>query len=181
MAKSRAQIIDELLAIKCQQGDKEAFDELVGRWQERLWHYAFQVTGSDAAAWDIVQETWIGIINGIRKLEDVAAFPHWLFRIVNNKCADWLRKEQLQSRLDNELVRQSQNQSHEARNVDERIEFVRTAIGRLAADQRALLTLRYREGFNIAQIAEILRIPEGTVKSRLHRTVARLRQAMGHE
>ena len=49
MRKSRAQIYDELLVLKCQQGDKQAFEELVERWQKRLWHYAFQVTGSDAA------------------------------------------------------------------------------------------------------------------------------------
>ena len=53
MRKSRDQIYDELLVIKCQQGDKEAFSELVGRWQKRLWRYAYRLTGSESAAWDI--------------------------------------------------------------------------------------------------------------------------------
>ena len=53
--------------------------------------------------WDIVQETWVGIIKGIRKLADVAVFPRWAFRILNNKCADWLRKQHLQSKIDSEL------------------------------------------------------------------------------
>ncbi|MHC4174497.1 MAG: RNA polymerase sigma factor [Planctomycetota bacterium] len=176
MKKSREQIYDELLVIKCRQADKDAFDELVGRWQKRLWHYAFKVTGSESAAWDIVQETWYGIIKGIRKLEDVSVFPRWAFRITNNKCADWLRKQRLQNRLNNEFTKQAQNESDKKQNGDEKTESLRTAIEKLSPDRRALLTLRYHEGFDISQIAEILGVPEGTVKSRLHRTLDQLRQ-----
>jgi len=156
MKKSREQIYDELLVIKCRQADKDAFDELVGRWQKRLWHY--------------------GIIKGIRKLEDVTVFPRWAFRIANNKCTDWLRKQRLQNRLNNELTKQTKNESNNKQNSDEKTESLRAAIEKLSPDRRALLTLRYHEGFDIGQIAEILRVPEGTVKSRLHRTVNELRQ-----
>ena len=181
MRKSRDRIYDELLVLKCQQGDKEAFEELVARWQKCLWHYAHQMTGSEAAAWDIVQETWLGIIKGIRKLEDVDVFPQWTFRIANNKCADWLRKQHLQSRLNSELVKQEQKESNKDRNDDEKAESLNAAIEKLSPDSRALLTLRYREGFDIGQIAEILCIAEGTVKSRIHRTLERLRQVMGQK
>ncbi len=181
MQKSRAQIYDELLVLKCQQGDKQAFEELVERWQKRLWHYAFQITGSDAAAWDIVQESWVGIINGIRKLEDAAVFGCWAFRILNNKCADWLRKQHLQSRLSDQLVNQAQNESDRDKNTSEKAESLFAAIEKLSPERRALLALRYREGFNMGQIAEILGIAEGTVKSRLHRTLEKLRQVMGQK
>jgi len=174
MKKSREQIYDELLVIKCRQAEKDAFNELVGRWQKRLWHYAFKVTGSESAAWDIVQETWYAIIKGIRKLEDVSVFPRWAFRIANNKCTDWLRKQQVQNRLNNELTKRTKNESN--KNSDEATESLRAAIEKLSPDRRALLTLRYHEGFDIGQIAEILRVPQGTVKSRLHRTVNELRQ-----
>ncbi len=176
MRKSRAQIYDELLVIKCRQADKEAFDELVGRWQKRLWHYAFKVTGSESAAWDVVQETWYGIIKGIRKLEDVSVFPRWAFRIANNKCTDWLRGQRRQQQLNNELTKRTKNESNKKQNSDEKTESLRAAIEKLSPDRRALLTLRYHEGFDIGQIAEILGVPEGTVKSRLHRTVNELRQ-----
>ncbi|MHC4483065.1 MAG: RNA polymerase sigma factor [Planctomycetota bacterium] len=165
--------------MKCQQGDKDAFEELVGRWQQRLWHYAFQLTRSDAAAWDIVQETWVGIIKGIRKLEDAAVFPRWAFRILNNKCTDWLRKSHLESRLGEELAKHVQNESNKDKNGDERAESLRAAVEKLPPDRRALLTLRYREEFDVSQIADILGIPEGTVKSRLHRTLEKLRYLMG--
>lgn len=178
MRKSRCQIYDELLVIKCQQGDREAFNELVGRWQKRLWHYACRVTGSESTAWDIVQETWCGIIKGLRKLDDVSVFPQWAFRIASNKCADWGRKQKRQERLNNELVKRGQNESGEKQNGCEKTESLQIAIEKLSPERRALLALRYSEGFDVSQIAEILRIPKGTVKSRLHRTVNELRQLL---
>ena len=176
MLKSRSQIYDELLVIKCRQGDNAAFEELVGRWQKRLWCYVYRVTGSESAAWDIVQDTWYGIINGIRKLEDVSVFPQWAFRIASNKCADWGRKKMRKERLDNELTKQKQYESGEKHNDGEKTESLQAAIGKLSPDLRALLELRYHEGFDISQIAEILNVPEGTVKSRLNRTLEKLKQ-----
>ncbi len=181
MRKSWAQIYDELLVLKCQQGSKDAFEELVERWQKRLWHYAFQVTGSESAAWDVVQEAWFAIIKGLSKLQDAAAFPSWAFRILNNKCADWLRKQHIQSRLNKELIKQAENEPEQKQNNSEESESLRAAIAKLPPDARALLTLRYREGFDIGQIAVILGIEEGTVKSRLHRTLEKLRQVMGQK
>jgi len=176
MPKTRDQIYNELLVLKSQTGDKDAFEELVRRWEKRLWHYAYKVTGSDSAAWDIVQETWVGIIKGIRKLEDTAAFPKWTFRILNNKCTDWLRKRHLQSRLEDELSRQAQEEFNTEQSTNVKSELLYTAVMKLSSQQRALLMLRYNEGFDISQIAEILNVPEGTVKSRLHRSLNQLKQ-----
>jgi RNA polymerase sigma-70 factor (ECF subfamily) len=178
MRKSRNQIYDELLVIKSRQGDRAAFDELVGRWQERLWSYAYRVTGSESAAWDIVQETWYGIIKGIRKLEDVSVFPQWAFRIASNKCADWGRKQKRLGRVNNELTKQGQHESNEKRNDSEKNESLQEALRKLSPERRALLELRYHEGFDISRIAEILAVPEGTVKSRLHRTLEKLKQVV---
>jgi RNA polymerase sigma-70 factor (ECF subfamily) len=179
MQKSRTQIYDELLVIKCQQGDKEAFSELVGRWQERLLNYAFKVTGSEPAAWDIVQETWYAVIKGIRKLSDVSVFPGWAFRIVNNKCTDWLRSNRLQSRLHEQLEMRAQEQPEDSQNDGGNTESLQAVVQKLPPDRRALLELRYHEGFDVAQIAEITGVPEGTVKSRLHRTLSQLRLIVG--
>jgi RNA polymerase sigma-70 factor (ECF subfamily) len=176
MQKSRNQIYDELLVIRSQRGDRAAFNELVSRWQKRLWHYACRVTGSESAAWDIVQETWYGIIKGLRRLDDVSVFPQWAFRIVNNKCADWGRRQRRQERIDNELVKQSQYEPGEKQNNSNKTESLRVALEKLSPERRALLELRYGEGFEIVQIAKILAVPEGTVKSRLHRTLEKLRQ-----
>lgn len=176
MAKSREQIYDELLVLRCQQADKLAFEELVAKWEKRLWYYAFRVTNSESAAWDIVQETWFGIVKGINKLEDVSVFPRWAFRILRNKCTDWLRKQNLHDRLEPQLIEQVQSASIRKQNSDEKAVALSEAIARLSPDRRELLVLRYHEDFDIAQIAEILGIAEGTVKSRIHRTLNLLRQ-----
>ncbi len=176
MRNRRNEIYNELLVIKCKQDDGEAFDELVGLWQKRLWYYAFRVIGSESSAWDVLQETWYAVIKGFSRLEDVASFPAWIFRILNNKCNDWLRKQQRRTKLKDDLEQQSHNNSNYADN--EKADFLNTAITKLSADRLALLTLRYREDFDISQIAGILNIPEGTVKSRLHRTIEKLRQLM---
>ena len=176
MQNRQEQLHNELLIIECQKGNSEAFTELVGKWQERLWRYACKVTGSEAAAWDIVQETWCSVIKGLRKLKDVSVFPCWVFRILNNKCADWARKQQLQSRLNENLEENLLRKTSQRAN--EKADLLQTAIEKLTSERRALIMLRYKEGFDIGQIAEILNIPEGTVKSRLHRTVNTLRQLL---
>ena len=179
MRKTRDQIYDELLVLKCRQGDREAFEELVGRWQQRLWVYAYQVTRSEAVAWDIVQETWIGIIKGIRRLQDVAAFRQWAFRILNNKCTDWLRRSHVESKLREGLAKQAKDATDKGHGHDDRTESLHAAIEKLQSDQQVLLTLRYREDFQVSDIADILGIREGTVKSRIHRTLEKLRYLMG--
>jgi RNA polymerase sigma factor (sigma-70 family) len=177
--KNPAQVYDELLVLKCQQGNKDAFDELVTRWQKRLWLYAFQVIRSESATWDIIQETWLAIIKGLNKLSDVAVFPRWVFKILNNKCVDYLRREQLHSRVSTQIAEQAKNEPSDKQNNDDVHKSLWAAIEKLSPDQRALLSLRYQQGFDMGQIAEILAVPEGTVKSRLHRSLTELRQLMG--
>ena len=177
MRNRAEQIYNELLVIKCKQGDSDAFDRLVAKWQRRLWNYAYKVTGSDSASWDIVQETWCGVIKGLRKLDDAGVFGCWVFKILNNKCTDWLRKQQSQARLNSKLRDQvDDNRTPRSDNTTDSLE---AAIEKLPPDRRILLALRYKEEFDIAQIAQILSIPAGTVKSRLHRTLEQLRQLMG--
>ncbi len=177
MRNRAEQIYNELLVIKCKQGDSDAFDRLVAKWQRRLWNYAYKVTGSDSASWDIVQETWCGVIKGLRKLDDAGVFGCWIFRILNNKCTDWLRKQQSQTRLNAKL--RDRADDDRAPRSNGAADSLEAAIEKLTPDRRILLALRYREDFDIREIAQILGIPEGTAKSRLHRTLEQLRQLMG--
>jgi len=84
---------DELLVLRCQEGDTRAFELLVGRWQRRLWRHAWRLTSDEGDAWDATQEAWIGISRGIGRLTDAAAFPAWVYRIVSNKCRDSVRRK----------------------------------------------------------------------------------------
>ena len=179
MPKRRDQIYDELLVLKCQAGDRQAFEELVERWQERLWRYARALTGSEPAAWDIVQETWVAVTKGLARLREPGLFESWVFRIVSNKSTDWLRRRQVRNRASGQLAGENGSQADETQPTDERAEALEAALGRIAPDRRALLMLRYVEGFEIAEIGEILEIPAGTIKSRLSRAIAELRRLMG--
>lgn len=173
-------IRDELLVMGCQEGDPRAFEELVARWQERLWRHAYRLAENQDVAYDILQEAWIAIGRGLPRLHDASAFPAWAYRIVSNKCRDWLRRE-YRRRKGYELYAESVNREEpgsDAAEDEDLCEHLRQALGRLSGPDRALLALKYDEGFDTAAIAEVLGIPEGTVRSRLHHTRNRLRALM---
>jgi RNA polymerase sigma factor (sigma-70 family) len=174
----REQLYNELLVLRCQEGDSDAFEELVDRWQERLWRHAWRLTGDENAAWDALQEAWIGIGRSIRGLVDAEAFPAWAYRIVSNKCRDWIRKRRRRREADDAYFEKVRRKHEEARDARERCAGLREALTRLPGRDRAILSLRYEEGFDTAEIAEILSIPAGTVKSRLHYARKRLRAMM---
>ena len=174
--KRRERVIDELLVLRCQEGDAEAFDELVGRWQERLWRHAWRLTSSRDAAWDACQEAWMTVSRDIRGLKDAAAFPTWAYRIISNRCHDWIRKESRRRRVDEAYAEQAKRVENENRGAQQRSADLHEALSRLPGRDRAILALRYEEEFGVAEIAKIVRIPPGTVKSRLYYARNRLRQ-----
>ena len=174
--KAREQVLDELLVMRCQAGDRESFDLLVRRWQRRLWRYARSLTGSDDGAWDVVQETWIAIMRRLRKLSDPAWFAAWAYRITRNKAVDYCRGAGRRRRLAENLA--------ERQRVDEKPDHespgdaVAESLRQLPPDQRDLLTLKYGEDLSIVDIAVVLGIPAGTVKSRLHHAREQLRHIL---
>lgn len=167
---------DELLVLRCQEGDTEAFELLVGRWQQRLWRHARRLTGDDGAAWDAIQETWIGISRGIARLEDAAAFPAWAYQVVTNKCRDAARRERRRREAAERYPERIQREGHEAAVTEEQHGSLKEALVQLSGPDRAVLALRYEEDFDTAEIARILGVPEGTVKSRLFYARGRLRK-----
>ena len=175
----RERINDELLVLRCQEGDTVAFEALVDRWQPRLWRHAWRLTGEENAAWDVLQEAWIAVNRGLRHLEDPAAFPAWAYRIVSRKCHDWVRREQRQRRAVDTYAHEMRPQDEEEAAGDSKADDLREALRRLPGQDRAILALRYEEQFNTAEIGEILRIPPGTVKSRLYYARERLRKLLG--
>ncbi len=176
MDKARARVIDELLVTRCQEGDRESFDLLMRRWQRRLWRYAWRLTGSNDAAWDATQETWIAVLQQIRKLNDPAWFAVWAYRIVRNKCADHCRKASQQKHLAGALA--ERQRADDNRPPEGLHELLTRALRRLPPDRQELLALRYREDLNIMEIAVVLGIPAGTVKSRLHHAREQLRRIL---
>ena len=174
----REQIADELLVLRSQEGDALAFAELIDRWQERLWRHAWRLTGDEQAAWDALQESWIGISRNLRRLQDASAFSGWAYRIVSNKCRDWIRREARRRKATQAFAEDRRIDRSSALQPGGRVDRLREALAQLSGAERAMLSLRYEEGFTTAEIGVILEIPSGTVKSRLYHARQRLRQHM---
>jgi len=171
----RERIADELLVLRSQEGDLAAFEELVGRWQQRLWRHAWRLLGREDMAWDVLQEAWIGIGRGLLRLEDAAAFPAWAYQIVSHKCRDRIRQERRRRKLSEAYWERLAQAESDAVATSRPDVDLGEALRQLSGPDRAILALRYDEGFDTAGIAAILGVPEGTVKSRLHWATKRLR------
>jgi len=166
MQDSREQLVDELLVMECQDGSRAAMEKLVSRWQERLWRYALRLTGDREAAWDVTQESWLAIVRGIARLNDPARFASWAYRIVTNKANDWIGRSIRTPRLAAGFDPQT-GRSHEPQAALDAADL-QSLLPRLSNAARIVLTLHYLEGLGLAEVARVLRVPHGTVKSRLH-------------
>ncbi len=166
MDDCREQPVDELLVMDCQDGSRKAMELLISRWQKRLWRYALRLTGNSEAAWDVTQESWLAVVRGISQLNDPAHFGPWVYRIVTNKADDWIRKRPKMALLPADFDR-------EARQADGPQAIVTACdlngvLHRLSHTARTVLALYYLEGLALDDVAAILHVPQGTVKSRLH-------------
>jgi RNA polymerase sigma factor (sigma-70 family) len=168
------QLYTEILVIRCQQGEKEAFGLLVELWQKPLLTFALRYLEQETEALDVVQETWISVIRKLNKLQNPSLFVSWLFRILTNKCIDRIRKKQAEEKL----MKNASIKSEASKNSSES-DYLDQAIRKLSDEQKTLITLRFGQGLRVGQIAAMLSIAEGTVKSRLHRALARLREILG--
>lgn len=179
--EARERVLDELLALRAREGSREAWEHLVRRWQERLWRHARRLTGADDAAWDVLQETWIAAARGVGALREPAALRRWLYTIAT-RVAQRRRSAPADAALPTEeLDRRPAPDASGGIGApgSERAEAVadlRRALARLPGDQQALLYMHYLEDFGIADLARVLGVPEGTVKSRLHHARARVRE-----
>ena len=174
MTEHEQQIYTELLVIRCQQGQKEAFELIVELWQKPLLSFALRYLDHEIDASDAVQETWVAVIKGLNKLQNPSLFVSWLFRILTNKCIDRIRQKQQEPRP----LEEASDKSEPAK-VSIEMEKLSKAVERLSDEHQTLIMLRFGQGLQIGQIAAMLNIAEGTVKSRLHRALARLREMLG--
>ena len=176
MIEQKQQIYTELLVIRCQQGQKAAFELIVELWQKRLLVFALRYLDQETDAWDAVQETWVAVIKGLNKLQRPSLFVSWLFRILTYKCIDRIRKKQAEKQL-----LQNTEVKPEPLPIPHEDECLSQAIDELSDEHRAIVMLRFGQGLKIGEIAAILNTAEGTIKSRLHRALARLRKILGEK
>jgi RNA polymerase sigma factor (sigma-70 family) len=173
MMKRERQINTELLVIRFQQGEKEALRLIVELWQQSLVSFAFRYLGREPDAWDAVQETWVSVLKGLNKVRAPSMFTSWLFRTLTNKCIDRIR----QLKADKRHAEQPRIIAVARDEYDD--EPLHKAVDRLSEQQKVLLALRFGQGLQLAEIAAVMNVLEGTVRTRLHRALTQLRQTLG--
>ena len=183
MTDHAERVLTELLVLRAQAGRRDAVELLVGLWHERLLRHATRLTGRDDAGQDVTQEAWIEITRGLHRIEDPTSFGPWAYKIVTRSAARWIRRAMRQRDMESEAAAQT-GVAHAAPSAEGAIDSadaVRVALRHLPADQRTIIELRYVEEYRIGQIAGVLGIPPGTVKSRLFQARVDLRRHLNEE
>lgn len=171
---------DGTLILRLRQGDTAALAEIYERYKDRIYRTALAITRDPAAAEDILQECFIRLFTHADRLHTDEPIGPWLYRVAVNLSADWLSHRQRWFGLVNRLVERWTAPLRVEREVEERElqEKVQNAIRSLPLAQQVVVVLYYLEGLSLKEIAEILEVPEGTVKSRLHYAREALRERL---
>lgn len=165
-------------------GDRVAFGGLVRKYQDRLFNALLHVCGSPDEAEDAVQDAFVQAYLKLQSFAGGSAFYTWLYRIAMNAAISRRRRRREETSV--EWRRESTGlepedgteQAEERLLREERAVQVRGALARLSDEHRAILVLREVEGCDYGEIAEILEIPVGTVRSRLHRARLQLKEQL---
>jgi RNA polymerase sigma factor (sigma-70 family) len=173
----RLDIEDELLVVRCQLGERSAFDELIERWHPAIATYARRVAGDDDAAGDVVQDVWLRVLRGIGRLRDGSKLRPWLFGIARRVLMDRLRQRYaFPNHADIDASEIAADAAVDS--VEEDLAAMEHELTRLPFTEREVLTLFYLQELSLAQVADVLGVPVGTVKSRLFRARQLLRRGL---
>jgi len=151
-------------------GDQAAFSELYNRYKDRMYYYFYRMLGnSPDQANDFLQELFMKIVEKPESYNPAYTFHTWLYSVANNMCKNEYRRRGI--RQEYHQLEASEPQIEFLNDVtietEQVIEKIFLTLDQLGEEHRSAFLLRYREDFSIREVAEILELPEGTVKSRL--------------
>jgi RNA polymerase sigma-70 factor (ECF subfamily) len=166
-----------------QHGDPEAFVALLSRYKNRLYRYLLRLVHEPATAEDLFQQTWMRVIENIRRFDAKRDFGAWLFAVARNLAIDHLRRyrpQSLEEPVGEGLTLSEQFSTQGPGALDLVLRSEHTALIQRALESqppmyREILCLRFEEEMKLEEIAEVLALPLSTVKSRLGRALERLR------
>ncbi len=181
------QTSDQTLIDHCLAGRREAFGLLVERYQNRLFHSLLHLLGSAEDAQDAAQEAFVNAFEKLGSFRGQSQFYSWLFRIAYNTAVSTKRKSRgmsvsLEARRDATGLEPSDgNPTSEpsyAMDVSDRQRLVQQALSELCEEFRTALVLKEIDGMSYEEIADIVKVPLGTVRSRIHRARLELREKL---
>jgi len=160
-------IQDELLIVRCQQGDRQALEDLVRLYEKRLLYYIRKLVSNEQDAWNILQDTWLKVLRSIDRLKDPRLLTVWLYHITRNTIMDYHRGKYA------DILRFQQDDCEASLPNDsapiliDNVQLVHHCLGQLSPPHREVLTLHFLEEMPLEAIAAITNTSVGTVKSRL--------------
>lgn len=172
-------VLTEWLILGAQSGHSGSVDELIKLWYPKLLRYSVYQLDDREMAQDAVQECLLVMARKLHSLKDSRRFPKWIYQILHRKGVDLLRKKIRKRKLIDASVQIDENQVTGKQNtsIDHTIDVI-SALQKLDTDDALLVHLHYLEGLSIREIAKIVEIPSGTVKSRLYKCRQQLKEIL---
>lgn len=172
---------DAKLVEEFRDGNIEAFNALVGEWQQRIHRFAFRFFPSHDEAMEITQKTFIKAYKKLHTLDDAEKFSSWIYRIANNLCLDEMKRAGRRRSAPMEALEEQPTTRSVVENPDRPLQqqelgsILQQALNQLPPEQRIVVIMKEYEGLKFREIAEILEEPENTVKSRMYYGLTSLR------
>ena len=162
----------------CQQGKTECFSQLVDTYGRRLYGYFYRLSGNTDISDDLLSELFVKLVEKINTFKN-GNFESWLFKIASNIFYDYLRDKQRQKKLIEGRGELLESQAHQGKYPrDEKFDKLQGQLGKLEADTRELIIMRFYSQLSFKEIAAIRSEPIGSTLSRLHRGLKKLRKLM---
>lgn len=173
-------IHERMLVVQAQARDPQAFRELVARYERRLVYYIRRVSGNGDEAFDVMQEVWLTAFRRLTTLQHPEAFRVWLYKIAHDLAVSHARKRgKWPKPLPDPETTEHETDGWNELDAMENVELLHRALERLSPTHREILTLRFLEQMELAEIANVINLQIGTVKSRLHYAKRELRRQLG--
>jgi RNA polymerase sigma-70 factor (ECF subfamily) len=173
---SSDKLIEQVLILRCQIGDKDALAGLIERYQAPLRYFISRLSANPETAEDIFQDTWLTVIRRIHSLKKIDAFSTWLYRIARNKVYQQFRRKRKLSEL-NENIAVPNDTENDVFSTEDAAKIHR-CLKELLPEYREVLMLRFLEQMSYEQISQVINCRLGTVKSRIHYAKLALKKEM---
>lgn len=181
---------EQALIKRCKDGDLKAFEDLISKYETKVFNITFRMLGDYTEAEDVSQDILIKVFKSIKGFKEQSSFYTWLYRITVNECLDMIKKKKktaaysLDAPLETEKEEMKREIEDTGESVEDKVErnelrkYLAEAMGTLSNEHKAVIVLRDIQGFSYEEIAEIVKCPPGTVKSRINRARCELKDIL---